>query len=374
VRFGVFLLFSLLLTCALTACSFGYRPEEVEEGSSIPPGPEKAPFGIFERSVYFFGADPGPSEQLATLRRVHEPVDGSHRLRIKDVSELCREAVEELRDRDYSSWPVTAHVINRVSRLSSRDPSALVRREALETLAWFRGWVRPLAEAAGKGVQGAGGDPIEALRTLKVLREDPSRMEKAGDRNALRAAAETLGSQRLEARELEGSSLVAGRLSSAQRALGALIDGRLTPWREDPHVRNSLDRATLLVADRILLLTFLASLGDEVPFVRSHAASILEPIGGRVEILALARVLTVEDDPATRLLLIETTGRLVAERRDLSSAVAPALAAALFDADEVLRRAAARALNRVLVPEPGEMDPGAWRRWWREHARELMNQ
>ncbi|MHC4470968.1 MAG: hypothetical protein ACYTDY_12100 [Planctomycetota bacterium] len=370
---AVSLTFCALLAAASAGCSQPLRPVEIEEGSRIPPGPERAPFGLFERAVYHFGGDPGPSEQLSVLRLLHDPLDGSHRLSLPDTADRCRRAVRELRDRDYSSWPVAGYVVNRLSRLASRDPSALVRWECLTTLAWFRGWVHPLAVSVGPGEGAEESEVIEAFRTLKILREHPGMRKDPANRRALLRAVDALGSHRWDSGTSEGPGLVKGRLAGAQRALTGLIDGRTDPWREIPHLRNAIDRATLRVTDQVVALTSIAALSDPVAFVRARAVEVLEPTAGTEAIRALALALALEMEPAARLRLIDTLGRLGAARSETETVVVQALAAALFDADEPLRRAAAHALDRVVSGGETTMDPSAWRRWWRENARRYAN-
>lgn len=313
------------------------------------------------------GAKTLPGKFVAEIYAVHAD-DRSWRFAPDADNALLRtcEAVRGLATADYESWRDTASVVRLLAALSADHPSALVRVDAIASLATMSSWTSAAVPATDRRADD--GDVISAIQQIT---EAPRRA--AGDPEvapALADALNTLSAYRFDeaktlGRDASRSLLQRGsstQLVMASKVLGALTGGALDGFDADPRVREALDRALVSTsASAIRLAIISAAVGGPTDVVRSEA------------VRAIARS---QPDQAARILGIVMRGDDVsAVRRDAARSLAafpaadsvPELLDGLADDRMEVRATAAASLASVTGQSFGD-DRGAWVRWWQSQG------
>ena len=386
-------LFAALLLVAFTvlACTGGPPPDEApdaapgeapgkgENGESgdqpegyQPPPPSDlsqlqfsgGDFEFVNDVFYFFGADRPPSRALKEIREVHDLKDWSYKPNYPDAAQRTREAISDLRESDYTSWDDAAMVVAIISTMVSRDRSALVRDDCISTLGWFRAWVHPSLIGVGPAVESSEEEVLQALKVLDLLHADPVTPLSTSDRLVCLDAVAVLGNHSWDEVKSDDPIVYRTKMSRPRAIIRRLTGRDLEKSRQDPEIRDTLDRALIRVTDQTLFLSLVAGLTDPVPHVRAGAAREIRKASDPRSLAPLLHTLESEEDAPVRLALISTIAEVAVLTDEGKAASVPGLAAALTDASSAVQRAAARALPRVTGANPGP-DPIDWRRWWR---------
>jgi HEAT repeats len=326
---------------------------------------ENSGFGMeFMDDVFiFFGADRPPSRALTDIRDVHDLGDWSYLPQYPNGAQQTRDAIEDLRESDYTSWEDTALVVAILSTMVSRDRSALVRDDCITTIGWFRSWVHPRLMDVGPGVSTTEEEVLQALKVLDALHKDLSKPLSQSDKMVCIDAISVLGSHSWDKVE-SGDPIVHRTKMSRPRGVIRRLTGRdLKVSATDPEIRDTLDRALIRVTDQTLFLTLVAGLADPIPYVRATSAQQLRHAGDPRALKPLLFTLGKDENAPVRLALIGAIAEVAVLNDDGKAQAVSPLAAALTDPSTSVQRAAARALARVTGENPGP-DPIDWRRWW----------
>jgi len=379
----------LLMVCLAFACNGGTPPEAPPEGGTPgekpgesgengkPEGYQEPPptdlsklefsgggFDFVNDVFIFFGADRPPSRALKEIREVHDMKDWSYNPKYPDAAKRTSEAIADLRESDYTSFDDTSMVVAILSTMVSRDRSALVRDDCIATLGWFRSWIHPMLLDVGDGVLTSEEEVLQALKVLDALHKDPKAKLSSSDRLVCLDAIAILGSHRWDDVVSDDPIVYRTKMSRPRAIIRRLTGYDLRTSRQDPQIRDTLDRALIRVTDQTLFLSLVAGLSDTVAHVRSGAARQLRKAGDPRALPPLLHTLESEEDAPVRLALISAISEVAVLTDEGKATATPSLAKALNDSSTSVQRAAARALKRVTGQNPGP-DPIDWRRWWR---------
>lgn len=365
----------LLLAASIGACRTTPPPREggpspsgeapAEIPTTEPAG--KNPLDFLGEVLIFLGADRPPVLALREIREVHDLKDWSHRFDVPNSAERCREAVHDLGESDYESWDDLATAVWVLSTMAVRDPSALVRDDAIGVLAGFRPWVHRDAVAMGRGPQVTEEDVSRALSSLKDLHAENRPHRTPAERMACMDGISVLGNYPWDRLKMDDPAAARAQLSPPRGVFRFLLAGSLEADRADPRIRDTLDRALVRLSDEVIFLTEVAGLADRAGHVRRTAAKALEAAGDPRAVGPLAFTLSREGEDAVTLGILSALGEL-GTAGDRTVALAAA-AGRLDDPSPSVRRAAARAMAGI-TGENRPDDPAAWRRWWREQGGE----
>jgi hypothetical protein len=317
------------------------------------------------------GAKTLPAKYVTEILAVHED-DRNWRLRtdLDDALERCRSAVRGLASADYGSWRETGVVVAMLTAMSEDHPSALVRAEALDTLAVMAPWtadavpesdrqpseadlvaaLRTVADARGKSAAGADSDAVfaadlaEALKTLGAYRFDRAKPLPAKVDRALLARG------------------ARSQLSTARAILRAVTGGALQGFDADPRVAAAADLALVgASASAIRLAIVSASVGGPNDIVRAAAVRVLRAARPDQASRLLGTILAGDEASSVRREAARVLGSY--PEADAVPELLPALSDDRFD----VRSSAAAALNACTGQNFGS-DRLAWTKWWQARA------
>ncbi len=312
------------------------------------------------------GSDPTPSEHLETLASVH--VEGTWTLRrdVEDPLEQATAALRELAAVQYSGWDDAARVAQIVSEVATEHDFALMRVEAVDTLAGISKWTVSFEPAEGQSASEE--SMIEALKVMKDVTDGADDTVPTYEDVEIAVTIvslfefENVTAPKATAPLLRARRAYRGKLRTARTVLKTLTSNALDPYRGEPAVLAPLDDSMGRLSGAIVRLTLLvAVLGDDAETVRSAAAGRLAELRPRMAPDALGRVVRQDPSSAVRRDAVMALGAF-----DEADAVPPLLMA-LNDSAGAVRSAAVRAL-RVTTGQDLGADVGAWREYWESRS------
>jgi hypothetical protein len=318
---------------------------------------------------FLLGADRRPGYALRTIRDVHDLSDWSYKIDAKNGVERCRESLEDLKVSDYEGWDETGMVVVVISTMIQRDASALVRNDCVGVLTWFYDWIHPLAEEIPAGSEPGEDAVLDALRALDSILTKEGGAAAGADRSVLVDAIATLGNFPWAKVALPEPRLMRTRVAQPRGVVRALASRPLKDARGNALLADTLDRALIRVTDQVITMSLLGALIDPADHVRSAAARAIQDRRLPGGVAQIARALPVEKESPVRLSCIAALGALGGDDEAAKAEAIPALAAALGDVNDSVRRAAATELARLTGEDPGP-DVADWQRWWREKSPE----
>jgi len=310
----------------------------------------------------WFGGGDLPSEHLQELRALHQTGSWKLRTDVDGALEDAREAVRALGEADYSTWRDAGIVTQVVSSIAIDHTAALMRVEALDTLARIAPWT--IAAEQPPEITATEEDVIDALKIVRIAqgKSDNEPLLTAQVLHAVRV----LGSYEFDGGARPGEDVVlriaarryGNKLRNARGVLLAFTGSTMEGFRADPEISAAMDRAYVSLSDAVIRATFITSLtGDDKATVRATAsrhAGTLRLAGGAAE---LERVLRQDLSSSARRAAVAALGRYPED------VAVPALIEGLYDDMPEVRGAASRALTATTGETFGD-DRAAWRRWW----------
>lgn len=309
------------------------------------------------------GAKTLPGKYAAEIYAIHVD-DRTWRFQpdAADALERCREAVRGLSTADYASWRETAVVIELLASMADEHPSALVRAEALDSLARMSSWTHEALRESPRKVSEE--DVVAALqRIIEGRKRDPADPDAAAE---LADALNVVAAHRFDrAKPLpekpDRALLVRGsrtQLSMARSILKRMSGGALDGFDADPRVRDALDRVFVSSsAAAIRLAMVAAAVGGPTEVVRSTAVRDLVIVRPEQCARLLGTALRTDDASGVRREAARALGSLP------EAEAVPELIEGIGDDRIDVRTTAAASLEAVTGQTFGD-DRGAWVRWW----------
>lgn len=386
---------TLVLVLATLLCACPSTPETPEPANGEPdrpaprdigtepedPGTAKAVYVGEDFSVYapdtegtsfedlkiFFGGDRPPKRALKKLLDTHDFTTWAYRPEVADGVQLTREAVEEFARCDYASWEETSLVVTVLSTMVTRDPAAVVRADCLTTLGWFQNWIHDDALRLDPPIKTTEDLVMKARKALRSLKADAKASSDPKKAKIIFGAVTVLGSHPWYEAGSNRPAIIRSSLARPRRVLRRLMSSDMTARRSNADIDKALDTALIRVNDQVVIMTLMAGLADTTAYVRAGAAKALAEAGDPRAVGPIISAIDRETRDSVIQELVRALGKnaLGDTRRD----AIPALADLLIHTDVTVRQAAARELER-LTGEGLEVDPAAWLRWWKTHAKE----